>query len=702
MNKQWTGRQASRFIFSSRASARNQRYVVYRILLLLVLIIGMATSAATRVEARPAAPTFTVNYPFDVPADLNDTDYSVCRTASNNSICTLRAAIMKANRFAGGGATIIIPAGAYTLTVTTPPPNDDLIGDLNITQTTTIIGAGMNSTFVDGGAIDRVFRIVSGTVTISNMTVRDGEVDLSFGGGIANFAALTLTNVHLTRNFAVFGGGFANLGGTAVLNNSLIDNNLTPSGNGGGGIDNESGTLIVNNSVIANNRADGGAGGGIINERNYSGLPADVTLNDTSVSGNHAQLGAGIFAGNSNGSANLTLNRSTINANSASQDGGGIYVYTSTLLTINNSTLSANSAQGNGGGIMNFGSSALFFVTIAGNIADSAGNGGGAGAIENIGSAEIRNSLLGENYVNVNIQQCGGLPINSQDYNYSQDNCGFTGTTTHNLTGGDPLLGPLQNNGGETQTRALFVGSIVTDQIPSNLCRDSFGVAPTTDQRNVQRPINGLCDMGAYEGSVSLPLFNANLIRNGDAEDSGGYPTGQSVGFPNWVGVAGVVPYGAPGGFPTALNLVPQANGGFNFFSGAYFWPSTFIQQIISIRSISAAIDTGQVKYNLSGYFGGYLTQDDHANLVATFLNTNNLQISVSPTIGDVNAAGRGNATELLFRNTSGLIPNGTRSIMVRLTMANAGSNGEYTDAYADNLSLVLQPPSLYLPLILR
>ncbi|MEP7358971.1 MAG: hypothetical protein ABI847_17105, partial [Anaerolineales bacterium] len=79
--------------------------------LALAISFGPSASAAGNLPAGTGAPTFTVNSFLDLPADLSDTDYTVCRTAPGNNVCTLRVAVMKANRFAGGGATINIPAG---------------------------------------------------------------------------------------------------------------------------------------------------------------------------------------------------------------------------------------------------------------------------------------------------------------------------------------------------------------------------------------------------------------------------------------------------------------------------------------------------------------------------------------------------------------------------------------------------------------
>src|SRR5215470_5068725 len=106
-----------------------------------------------------AAPTFTVNSPADVAgaAPLND---GICATGYTdingvlvpNGVCTLRAAIMKANHFPGGGMTIVLPAlppgVSYMLTIPASGNDDDTSGDLNILASMSIIGAGSSTTII--------------------------------------------------------------------------------------------------------------------------------------------------------------------------------------------------------------------------------------------------------------------------------------------------------------------------------------------------------------------------------------------------------------------------------------------------------------------------------------------------------------------------------------------------------------------------
>ncbi|HEX7541831.1 MAG TPA: hypothetical protein VF352_06850 [Anaerolineales bacterium] len=95
---------------------------------LLVLAMFMAPSVLASPGA-PSAVTFTVNSTLDQPDEL--TIAGTCHTSANT--CTLRAAVMQANRRSGAGATILIPAGIYTLTIPIKGGDGEENGDLNLT-----------------------------------------------------------------------------------------------------------------------------------------------------------------------------------------------------------------------------------------------------------------------------------------------------------------------------------------------------------------------------------------------------------------------------------------------------------------------------------------------------------------------------------------------------------------------------------------
>lgn len=130
------------------------------------------------------------------------------------------------------------------------------------------------------------------------------------------------------------GRGLNISGGSVKINNCTISGNFTDYD--GGGIRN-SGILTVNDSTISNNHAY--HGGGILNA-------GTMTMNECTVSGNSAEMGGGICCSNN---SDLTVNNSTVSNNSTGIfGGGGIYCYNTTL-TINKSTISNNSGLFGGG-----------------------------------------------------------------------------------------------------------------------------------------------------------------------------------------------------------------------------------------------------------------------------------------------------------------------------------------------------------------
>jgi CSLREA domain-containing protein len=138
-------------------------------------------------------PTFTVNSPSDVvDADPGD---GKCETAPGNGVCTLRAAIMEANHASGATIYFSLP-GVVTYALTIPPGGmgDETTGDLNITNTMTIVGNGAAKTIIDGNGTDRVLQtsqcmnnqydsqmqkcvVGPAVVTVSGVTIQNGKKD---------------------------------------------------------------------------------------------------------------------------------------------------------------------------------------------------------------------------------------------------------------------------------------------------------------------------------------------------------------------------------------------------------------------------------------------------------------------------------------------------------------------------------------------
>lgn len=323
-----------------------------------------------------------------------------------------------------------------------------------------IIGSDAKTTIVDGGGLNTVVTNNSPTnVILSKLTIRNGYSQF-YGGGIINAGTLTVIHSTITANSANYGGGGIfnmNMANLTIKNNSTIsENGLSNEYGSGGGIFNE-GTLTVNRSTITANSASDG--GGVCSPGGV------VVINRSTLSGNSATWGGAIdFTGGT-----ATINNSTLSGNSATDAGGGIGNYVA--LTINNSTMSGNRAAAGGGILQVTGGSATFQNSIIAN--NSGGN-------------------------------CLTEPdeIYSNGYNLSSDNtCSFYGLGDMNNT--KPKLGKFGDHGGPTQTIPLLPGSPAIDAGNPTGCTDDKGNLLKTDQRGYARPgkydQDKRCDIGAFE-----------------------------------------------------------------------------------------------------------------------------------------------------------------------------------------------------------
>src|SRR5262249_13777960 len=130
---------------------------------------------------------------------------------------------------------------------------------VTIDRDVTIRGEEQEQTIVDGSGTGTVFTIISGTVTIKNVTIQNGG-HLLGGGGIFNQGTLTVKDSTVTGNNAQVGGGiYTQIGALTLQNSTVMDNNALVNG---GGIYNSGSTLTVKDSTIADNQA-GTDGGGI-------------------------------------------------------------------------------------------------------------------------------------------------------------------------------------------------------------------------------------------------------------------------------------------------------------------------------------------------------------------------------------------------------------------------------------------------------
>ena len=477
-------------------------------------------------EDRAVPATFTVNSTLD-----NQTP--------GDGKLTLREAITRANDLAGADV-IVVPAGVFKIALAGPGEDGNAAGDLDITDSVTIRGAGRNITVIDGQQLDRVFEVRGSSpgsikVILERLTVRNGAAP-SNGGGIQPVnAILVVRDAAVTGNrSASRGGGISSGDGTEVkvvrtivarnvalitgggiaalnvltLSDSVVRRNIA--GSDGGGLDAD--TVTLSGCTISGNRSNSFGGGldantATLTRSTVSGNEAGtqgggifattVTMTDSTVSGNEADSGGGgivalstatltrstvsgnttLGAGGGINASTATLTRSTVSGNRSNSFGGGIAAGNTATLT--NSTVSSNTTLSNGGGIWAI-SATLLNCTVTENLALI----GGGLFHEPGGAFSVKNTIVAQNLIlpGGSNRDVNGTFV-SQGHNLIGigGGIGFVNDVNGDLVGTflspiDPKLGPLALNGGRTRTHALLAGSPAIDK------GDDAGVT-ATDQR---------------------------------------------------------------------------------------------------------------------------------------------------------------------------------------------------------------------------
>ena len=403
-----------------------------------------------------------------------------------------------------------------------------------------------SNTGQNGGGIYANFSSSGGSLRLDHVIVRTNTVTgggVGAGGGI--FAHLPSSTQLIVRDSQIYsntadgtGGGIYVDGSSTTqwsISRSEIYSNTAASG---GGIGNFV-TLTLSDSGVHDNQAtfDGGA-----MEAFAPFIISRSTLNANSA----ARFGGAIFAlptdtSNTSFQDSAHITESTLSGNSA-RWGGGIYydgfIQPMSLLTVVNSTISSNSVFGApsptpspsptatpiptaaGAGIFIYsGQAQLLNTTVARNRVQlgfpRAGDGIGGGLYIYTNATSTK-QFFAQNSLIANNARGNGITLDTPDDGFTNGTVtgelafNLISTTTNffisgpqggNIEGQDPLLGPLQNNGGPTQTHALMFRSPAINAANFN--------APAHDQRGYIRP--DAPDIGVFEFGGTIPVYLGNI-----------------------------------------------------------------------------------------------------------------------------------------------------------------------------------------------
>ena len=395
---------------------------------------------------------------------------------------------------ASGVLNVYQPFGSYVT-----------ISGITVANGAQTVGAGIYSSFTDL-SLDSV--VISGCNASS--------ASFGVGGGIFSYGYLTLKNVTISGCSAIGPGGFG--GGLYSRNlnaqNSKFTGNTTISNNSVGPVPFNGGGILCRTAVLSNCTISGNSAissGGNNSSAAGGGLSVfgSAQIVNSTISGNKVQA--------SNGS------------NSVFASGGGIYSLGQ--LSVQNSTISNNSVKADGmnvsqfaevygGGIYAQGAVYLYNSTVLNNTASAVGSlngdsayGGGSYVAGNGASQLLKSVIVAKNSpddLGGNIDTSSSNNLIGIDTNVMGISNGALGNQIGSGTPLDPLLGPLQNNGGITQTHAVLNGSPAIAAGVNTVDILSLSNAMlTTDQRGANFPrtrAGNVVDIGAIQLDQTAPI----------------------------------------------------------------------------------------------------------------------------------------------------------------------------------------------------
>ncbi len=367
----------------------------------------------------------------------NPTIFTDQNDGCNVNGCSLREAITATP----AGGTITLMPGTYEVSVPGTGENANATGDLDITKSLTIIGAGVTKTTIAqtglSGSVDGIFDVRAG-LQLSDVTVRNGNRANGNGGGFhigeGTAGQLALTRASLVNNQTNQNGGAISVAGVA------------------GGV--RSSASLTDVDLVSNRASDNG--GAIATF-------GDVQLDRTAVRQNAADNGAGVLVDRSS-----SANRGT--------------------LDVVNTTFGNNTSSEDGGAIANRGGLTISFATFSGNQ-----SGTGSSSLYLLeGSSSINNSII----TSATDSDCAGPVVTELASGGGNIQSGTTCPLAvgSDLSSTNPKLNALTTVGAPNNVPTFALA-------PDSPAIDHSGGACSVfdDARGLPRPGGAGCDTGARE-----------------------------------------------------------------------------------------------------------------------------------------------------------------------------------------------------------
>ena len=415
-----------------------------------------------------------------------------------DAMATVTGGSITGNLANRAGAGIEVAGGTLTLV------DVSVVGNL-IPAETAMPGNGGGLHAGGGSVTIRGGEFVANQATEGGGVWSSGVMDISASGDDGEGMAELRDNVGRGDDATNGGGGvYAETGATVTLTDVLVSGNAATgaAGSGGGLFVADGAQMTVLRGAVRGNQANR-AGGGVEvaddgdTDVETSLLMTAVTLDGNSIATPAPGNGGGLHIG---GAGTVRIDMSTVSGNTA-REGGGLWASGASSMEVVNSTVTGNTSTENGGGVYDNGGASVSLESVTIALNDAGGNGGGM-LSQSSDAFTFTNTVVGLNTASSGAD-CFGSFV-SGDYNLVQStaDCTFTGDTGNTITGQDPLLAPLADNGGPTLTHEPQEGSPLIDAGQTDLTVDQRGFGRSVGQDDIGSVERGAMPV-AEEGSAT-------------------------------------------------------------------------------------------------------------------------------------------------------------------------------------------------------